>query len=56
MVCRFRRDSPGCDTLETDSDYLLGMQRCLKKLILDAQATGFQGPENGGWEPVGPSE
>ena len=31
------------------------MERCLKKLVLEAWATGFQDPEKGGWEPVGPS-
>jgi hypothetical protein len=31
------------------------MESCLKKLVLDAEATGFQDPEKGGWEPVGPS-
>jgi hypothetical protein len=29
------------------------MERCLKKLVLDAAATGFQDQEKGGWEPVG---
>ncbi len=32
-----------------------GMERCLKKLVLEAEVTGFQDPEKGGWEPVGPS-
>jgi hypothetical protein len=31
------------------------MESCLKELVLDAEATGFQDPEKGGWEPVGPS-
>ncbi len=35
--------------------YPPGMERCLKKLVLEAGATGFQDPEKGGWEPVGPS-
>ena len=29
------------------------MERCLKKLDLEAEATGFQDPEKGGCEPVG---
>ena len=46
MVCRFRRDSPGCNgTQENDSDYPLGMESRLKKLLLEADATGFQDPE-----------
>ncbi len=47
MDCRFHRDSPGCGTQENNSDYPLGMQRCLKKLVLEAQATGFQCLEKG---------
>ena len=35
--------------------YPPGMERCLEKLVLKAGATGFQDPEKGGWEPVGPS-
>ena len=35
--------------------YPPGRERCLKKLVLEAEATGFQDPEKGGWEPVGPS-
>ena len=31
------------------------MEKCLKKLVLEAGATGFQNQEKGGWEPVGPS-
>ena len=31
------------------------MERCLKKLVWDAEATGLQDPEKGGWEPVEPS-
>ena len=31
------------------------MERYLKKLVLEAEATGFQDPEKDGWEPVGPS-
>jgi hypothetical protein len=31
------------------------MESCLKKLVWDAEATGFQDPEKGRWEPVGPS-
>ncbi len=45
MDCRFRRESPGCDTQENDSDYPLGMERCLKKLILDADLTVSGDPE-----------
>ena len=30
-------------------------QRTVQKLILEAEATSFQDPEKGGWEPVGPS-
>ena len=26
------------------------MESCLKKLVLEAAATGFQDPEKGGWE------
>jgi hypothetical protein len=26
------------------------LKRCLKKLVLEAEATGFQDPEKGGWE------
>lgn len=26
-----------------------------EKLLLEAEATGFQDPDKGGWEPVGPS-
>ena len=26
-----------------------------EKLVLEADVTGFQDPEKGGWEPVGPS-
>ena len=55
MDCRFRRDSPGCGTQENDSDYPPGMERCLKKLVLEAKAMGFWGSEKGAWEPVGPS-
>jgi len=29
------------------------MESCLKKLVLEAAATGFQDPEKGGCEPVG---
>ncbi len=47
MVCRFRRDSPGCDTQENDSDYPLGMERCLKKLVLDARVMSFGDSEVG---------
>ena len=28
------------------------MERFLKKLVLDAKATGFQDPEKGGWGPL----
>ena len=31
------------------------MERCLKKLVLDAQAMSFWDSGKGGWEPVGPS-
>ena len=31
------------------------MERCLKKLVLDAQAMSFWDSEKGGWEPEGPS-
>ncbi len=31
------------------------MERCLKKLVLDAGLTGFQDPEKGGRVPAGPS-
>ncbi len=31
------------------------MESCLKKLVLEAGAAGFQDPEKGGWEPVRPS-
>ncbi len=31
------------------------MERCLKKLVLEAEAMGFWDSEKGGWEPVGPS-
>jgi len=56
MVCRFRRDRPGCNgTQENDSDYPPGMERCLKKLVLDAKAMGFGDSEKGGGEPLGPS-
>jgi hypothetical protein len=27
----------------------------VKKLVWDAEATDFQDPEKGGWEPVGPA-
>jgi hypothetical protein len=30
------------------------MESCLKKLVMDAEATGFQDPEKGDWDPVGP--
>jgi hypothetical protein len=29
------------------------MESCLKKLVWDPEATGFQDPEKSGWEPVG---
>ena len=46
MDCRFRRDSLGFNgTQENDSDYPPGMESCVKKLVLDAGATGFQDPE-----------
>ena len=35
--------------------YPPGMESCLKKLVWDAEATDFQDPEKGGWEPVGPA-
>ncbi len=35
--------------------YPLGMERCLKKLVLEAEAMGIWDSEKGGWEPVGPS-
>ena len=47
MDCRIRRDSLAFGTQENDSDYPPGMERCLKKLVLEAQATGFQGPKKG---------
>ena len=31
------------------------MENCLKKLVLEAEATNFWDPEKGGWGPVGPS-
>jgi hypothetical protein len=31
------------------------MEWCLKKLVLDVEAIGFQDLEKGGWELVGPS-
>jgi hypothetical protein len=31
------------------------MESCVKKLVWDAEATGFEDPQKGGWEPVGPS-
>ena len=30
------------------------MESCLKTLVWDAEAIGFQGPEKDGWEPMGP--
>ena len=35
--------------------YPLRMESCLKKLVLEAGATGFQDLWKGGWEPMGPS-
>jgi len=55
MDCRCRRDNLAFDTQENDSDYPPGMERCLKKLVLEAGAMGFQDPEKGGREPAGPS-
>ncbi len=54
MDCRCRRDSLAFGTQENDSDYPPGMERCLKKLVLEAKAMGFGDSEKGGWEPVGP--
>jgi hypothetical protein len=31
------------------------MERCLKRLVLEAKAMGFGDSEEGGWEAVGPS-
>ena len=31
------------------------MERCLKKLVLKAEAMGFGDPWKGGWEPMGAS-
>ncbi len=56
MDCRFRRDSLSCGTQENDSDYPLGMERCLKKLVLDAEAMGFGDSERAAgsrWDPLG---
>ena len=54
MRCRSRRGSPGCDCPENESDiaqdWRVGSESCLKKLVLEADATGFQDPEMGGWE------
>ena len=33
-----------------------GMESCLKKLVWDAEAAGFQDPERGGWESMTLSE
>ncbi len=55
MGCRFRRDSLACGTQENDSDYPPGLEGCLKKLVLEAEAMGFGDSEKRGWEPVGPS-
>ncbi len=41
MGYRFRRDSLACGTQKNDSEYPLGMERCLKKLVLEAEAMGF---------------
>jgi len=41
-------------TSEHDPAIPPGMESCLKKLVLDAEATGFQDPEKDGWEPVRP--
>ncbi len=55
MGCRFRRDSLACGTQENDSDIPPGMEGCLKKLVLEAEAMGFWDPWKGGWEPMGAS-
>jgi len=41
MDCRCRRDSLAFGTQENDSDYPLGMERCLKKLVLEAEGMGL---------------
>ena len=46
MDCRCRRDSLAFGTQENDSDYPLGMERCLKKLVLEAEAMGFWDSES----------
>ncbi len=45
MNCRFRLEYPGRCTQENVPDDSLGMERCLKKLMREAEATGFQDPE-----------
>ena len=46
MGYRFRRDSLACGTQKNDSEYPLGMERCLKKLVLEAEAMGFWDSES----------
>ena len=55
MDCRCRRDSLAFGTQENDSDYPPGMERCLKKLVLEAEGLGLGTRKRGGWELVGPS-
>ncbi len=47
MGCRFHRDSLACGTQENDSDIPPGMEGCLKKLVLKAEAMGFGDSEKG---------
>ena len=46
---------PPSGSPRTRSRYPPGMESCLKKLVLEAAATGFQDREKGGREPVGRS-
>ena len=42
MDYRFRRDNTDCDTKDNDFDIALGMESCLKKLVLEARRQAFR--------------